>query len=157
MTGDWRQRLSTRVRSGSSVSFLLDAISPIRSPVSLQLSLFTGFPSYLSGFRYPASGFQKAARFCQGSRFVCSVTSSSPSSNKAPRDVVVRDVPIELCQLLKFSGLTASGGEAKQVIAERRVRVNGVLETQKRKKLSEGDRVEFGDHTLIVRLNRAHG
>lgn len=79
------------------------------------------------------------------------MTSSSSSSHPAPRDVVVRDVPIELCQLLKFSGLAASGGEAKQLITTKRVLVNGVLETQKRKKLVEGDRVEFGGRTIVVR------
>jgi ribosome-associated protein len=79
------------------------------------------------------------------------MTSSWSSSHQAPRDVVVRDVPIELCQLLKFSGLAASGGEAKQLITAKRVFVNGVLETQKRKKLVEGDRVEFGGRTILVR------
>jgi ribosome-associated protein len=80
------------------------------------------------------------------------MTSPSASNDKLARDVVVRDVPIELCQLLKFGGLAASGGEAKQVVAEKRVLVNGRLETQKRKKLLEGDRVEFGGQTIIVRL-----
>jgi ribosome-associated protein len=75
-------------------------------------------------------------------------------SNQALRDVVVRAVPIELCQLLKFSGLAASGGEAKQLVAERRVHVNGVIETQKRKQLREGDRVEFGGKTIVVRCQR---
>ena len=82
------------------------------------------------------------------------MNSSPASSDKAPRDVMVRDVPIELCQLLKFSGLAASGGEAKQLIAERRVQVNGVVETQKRKKLLADDRVDFAGKTIVVRCER---
>ena len=52
-----------------------------------------------------------------------------------PRKVVVRGVPIELCQFIKFGGLTESGGEAKQLISEGLVLLNGCVETQKRKKL----------------------
>ena len=49
-----------------------------------------------------------------------------------------------------LAGLTDSGGEAKQVISEGKVRLNGVVETQKRKKVRAGDRVAFGDETLVV-------
>jgi ribosome-associated protein len=66
--------------------------------------------------------------------------------------VTVRAEPIELCQLLKFAGLTDSGGDAKQVIAEGQVRLNGVVETQKRKKVRAGDRVTYGAETLLVRV-----
>ena len=69
-------------------------------------------------------------------------TKAEPSE---PTVVTVREAPIELCQLLKFAGLTDSGGEAKQVISEGKVRLNGVVETQKRKKVLAGDRVEYGD------------
>jgi ribosome-associated protein len=66
--------------------------------------------------------------------------------------IAVRAEPIELCQLLKFAGLTGSGGEAKQVISEGKVLLNGTVETQKRKKVMSGDRVTFGDETLLVKL-----
>lgn len=72
----------------------------------------------------------------------------------APQRVVtVRAVPIELCQFLKFGGLSESGGAAKQAIAERRVRVNGTIETQKRKKLVAGDRVTFEGATIVVHVS----
>lgn len=74
-------------------------------------------------------------------------------ASSTPRDVTVRAVPIELCQFLKFGGLAESGGAAKQAIAERRVQVNGVLETQKRKKLVAGDRVTFEGHTIVVHVS----
>ncbi|MEO5958451.1 MAG: RNA-binding S4 domain-containing protein, partial [Opitutaceae bacterium] len=46
----------------------------------------------------------------------------------------------------------ASGGEAKQLIGEGRVLLNGTVETQKRKKLAAGDRVTFNGQTLVVAL-----
>lgn len=70
----------------------------------------------------------------------------------AGRAIIVREVPIELCQLLKFGGVAESGGEAKQLIGAGEVLLNGVVETQKRKKLAAGDRVTARGQTLIVQL-----
>lgn len=70
----------------------------------------------------------------------------------APRDVVVREVPIELCQFIKFGGLTESGGEAKLLISTGVVTLNGVVETQKRKKLAVGDKVTVNGQTIVVQL-----
>lgn len=75
----------------------------------------------------------------------------SPASSTA-RAVVVREVPIELCQFIKFGGLAGSGGEAKQLITEGSVLLNGTVETQKRKKLAVGDRVTVVGQTIVVRL-----
>ncbi|MDB6114431.1 MAG: ribosome-associated protein [Lacunisphaera sp.] len=74
------------------------------------------------------------------------------TNSSSPRHVVVREVPIELCQFIKFGGLTESGGEAKQLISEGLVLLNGVVETQKRKKLAVGDQVKANGHTIVVRL-----
>ena len=74
-------------------------------------------------------------------------TTSAP-----PRTVIVRAVPIELCQFIKFGGLSDSGGEAKQAISEGRVLLNGVVETQKRKKLQAGDKVNVDGKVIIVAL-----
>ncbi len=68
------------------------------------------------------------------------------------RSVKVRETPIELCQFIKFAGLAASGGEAKQLVAEGSVRLNGVIEKQKRKKLAAGDRVTLNGQTLVVEV-----
>ena len=72
--------------------------------------------------------------------------------SSSPRDVVVRAVPVELCQFIKFGGLTNSGGEAKTLIVQGRVLLNGVVETRKRKKLAVGDEVTVDGHTLIVQV-----
>ena len=69
-----------------------------------------------------------------------------------PQDVNVRAVPIELCQFIKFGGLAESGGAAKQFIAEGGVRVNGAVETRKRKQLAAGDRVTIEGRTIVVRV-----
>jgi ribosome-associated protein len=75
-----------------------------------------------------------------------------PKAPTTTRTVTVRAIPIELCQLIKFAGLADSGGEAKQLISEGMVLLNGAVETQKRKKLVAGDRVTLRDQTLIVHV-----
>jgi ribosome-associated protein len=74
------------------------------------------------------------------------------AKSSAPRTVTVREIPIELCQFLKFGGVTESGGEAKQLIGAGEVLLNGVVETQKRKKLAVGDKVTARGQTLVVQL-----
>lgn len=75
-----------------------------------------------------------------------------PPRSPIPLPVVVREVPIELCQFLKFGGLTGTGGEAKQVISQGLVTLNGAVETQKRKKLLLGDKVAYDGKTIVVAL-----
>ena len=57
---------------------------------------------------------------------------------------------VELYKILKFEGLSESGGEAKQAIAEGLVQVNGEIETRKRKKIRPGDQIDFIDHHIDV-------
>ena len=59
------------------------------------------------------------------------------------REVVISKEPVELYKILKFEGVVASGGEAKSVIDDGQVMVNGVVETRKRKKIVSGDTIEF--------------
>jgi ribosome-associated protein len=75
-----------------------------------------------------------------------------PPRSPIPLPVVVREVPIELCQFLKFGGLTGTGGEAKQVISQGLVTLNGTVETQKRKKLLLGDTVAYDGKIIVVAL-----
>ena len=57
---------------------------------------------------------------------------------------------IKLDSLLKFAGLTGTGGEAKYVISEGMVKVNGETCTVKGKKIYPGDRIEFAGTVLNV-------
>ena len=68
------------------------------------------------------------------------------------RVVVVKAVPIELSQLVKFAGLAGTGGEAKQAIVDGKVLVNGAVETHKGKKLVAGDTVAFGGEVVTVQV-----
>ena len=57
---------------------------------------------------------------------------------------------IELCDLLKVTGLAASGGEAKQLIAEGKVKVDGQVELRKRCKTKAGSVVEFEGEKITL-------
>ena len=57
---------------------------------------------------------------------------------------------IKLDSLLKFAALVGTGGEAKYVIAEGMVRVNGEICTMRGKKLRPGDTVSFADTELEI-------
>lgn len=68
------------------------------------------------------------------------------------REVEISKEPVELYKILKFEGLVSSGGEAKSVIDDGRVLLNGSVETQRRKKIVSGDTIEFMDEKLKVVL-----
>ena len=71
------------------------------------------------------------------------------------RIVTIRQAPIELYKLLKFENMVETGGEAKFVIAEGLVRVNGAVERRKRKKIVAGDIIEFNQEKVQVCLKEA--
>ena len=62
---------------------------------------------------------------------------------------------IKLDALLKFAALAASGGEAKTVIAEGLVSVNGEVCTMRGKKLRGGDTVSFGGKTVRIEADES--
>ncbi|MEO9531120.1 MAG: RNA-binding S4 domain-containing protein [Crocinitomicaceae bacterium] len=57
---------------------------------------------------------------------------------------------IELMKLLKVEDIAQTGGHAKILIEENEIKVNGVVETQKRKKLRKGDIVEYQDVKIKI-------
>lgn len=57
---------------------------------------------------------------------------------------------IKLDSLLKFAALTGTGGEAKYVISEGMVSVNGEICTMRGKKIYPGDKVSFDRFQLEV-------
>lgn len=52
---------------------------------------------------------------------------------------------IKLDSLLKFAGLTETGGNAKEIIAEERIKFNGELCTMRGKKVRRGDRIQIDE------------
>lgn len=57
---------------------------------------------------------------------------------------------IKLQDALKFANLVYSGGEAKAVIQEGAVLVNGEVCTMRGKKLRTGDKVSFAGQSFII-------
>ncbi len=57
---------------------------------------------------------------------------------------------IKLDSLLKLADLVMSGGEAKQVIQDGMVAVNGLLETKRGRKLYPGDEIAIGDQRVSI-------
>ena len=70
------------------------------------------------------------------------------------RVVEISREPVELYKILKFEGMVATGGEAKQVISEGLVLVNGKVETRKRKKIVTGDTIEFDQEQIRIQLDK---
>ena len=64
--------------------------------------------------------------------------------------VDVSSQPIELYKVFKIANLVSGGGEAKHVISEGYVAVNGELETRKRRKMYDGDFFEFNQEYYVV-------
>lgn len=65
-------------------------------------------------------------------------------------NITIRTEFIKLEALLKFAGLCSTGGEAKNVIQDGLVRVNGEICTMRGKKVRAGDCVEYDEKALHV-------
>jgi len=67
-----------------------------------------------------------------------------------PATVLIKGPFIELYKLLKRENIAASGGEAKYLISQGQVLVNGQVELRKRYKTKPGDHVACGDWSVTV-------
>lgn len=65
-------------------------------------------------------------------------------------DVPIRDESIRLGQFLKLANLIDSGAEAKSLIAEGQVSVNGEVDTRRGRQLWPGDTVVIEDRAARV-------
>lgn len=74
------------------------------------------------------------------------------SSPEKVRKMFITREPVELYKILKLENLAGSGGEAKAMVADGLVRVNGAVETRKRKKILSGDIIEFAGQKMQVAL-----
>ena len=64
--------------------------------------------------------------------------------------IKLRDEYIKLGQALKAAGFVDSGADAKDVIVQGMVKVNGEVEVQRGKKLYAGDEVLFEGQTIRI-------
>jgi len=73
------------------------------------------------------------------------------STSDPIEDVSIGGEVIRLGQFLKFSGLLDSGGNAKEVIIDGYVQVNGETDRRRGRQLHDGDLVSFEGRTVRVR------
>ena len=78
-----------------------------------------------------------------------SMASEIPADHRV---VEIPQEPVELYKILKFEGLASSGGEAKSLVASGQVLVNYAVERQKRKKIGNGDMIEFNNEKIYIQL-----
>jgi ribosome-associated protein len=66
------------------------------------------------------------------------------------RDVTIRESTIRLGQALKLAGLADSGGEARALVEDGAVTVNGEVETRRGRQLGRGDVVAAGGEEVRI-------
>lgn len=64
--------------------------------------------------------------------------------------VIIRDDFIKLGQAMKLAGMVGSGVDAKMLIQDGQVEVNGEVEYQRGKKLHEGDVITFNGESVKI-------
>jgi ribosome-associated protein len=67
----------------------------------------------------------------------------------------VGDRAINLTQVLKLAGWAGTGGAAKALIADGRIRVNGIVESRKRRKMTGGDLVAMDDGPSLILVEKS--
>ncbi|KAF0188643.1 MAG: hypothetical protein FD168_1443 [Desulfobulbaceae bacterium] len=74
------------------------------------------------------------------------------SMPKTPHVVIISEEPIRLGQFFKLANLAQDGLDAKRVIQQGDVLVNGVLEIRRGRKLGHGDQVKLQDALYLIQL-----
>ena len=66
------------------------------------------------------------------------------------KEIKINTDIIKLDQLLKFAGITQTGGQSKLIIEEGIVKVNGDVITKRGKKIKRGDLIEIKDIDKLI-------
>jgi ribosome-associated protein len=75
------------------------------------------------------------------------------SSEQTDTAITPDDIPtITLTNVLKLSGFAETGGDAKHLIQGGQVKVNGAVETRRKRKLVEGDEIEVDGESFVLEL-----
>ncbi len=72
------------------------------------------------------------------------------NNNKSVLTFELTEDFIELIKLIKFMGLSETGGQAKLLVENGMVKVDGEVESRKRRKVRKGMIVTVGDETIKV-------
>ena len=67
------------------------------------------------------------------------------------KEIFIKEEFIRLDSALKFSGAVGTGGQAKMIIQDGLVLVNGEVCTMRGKKLRRGDTVEFENFAFVIK------
>ena len=70
------------------------------------------------------------------------------------KSITIRDENKTLGQIQKLAGIVGIGNDAKKVIKDGMVKVNGEVETRRGKKLRSGDQVEFEKDIYVVHADQ---
>lgn len=73
------------------------------------------------------------------------------------KTIQIHDSYIKLGQALKLSGLVSSGIEAKILVQDGKVEVNGETDTRRGRKLYPGDVLNIMDRRFLLQENRIYG
>lgn len=68
--------------------------------------------------------------------------------------IVIKEQTIRLDQFLKWASVVGTGGEAKMLIQEGKIKVNGERETRRGRILEEGDRISLFDKRILILISR---
>lgn len=74
----------------------------------------------------------------------------SDMTNKSVETFELTEDYIELIKLIKFMGLSETGGQAKLLVENGMVKVDGEVESRKRRKVRKGMTVTVGDEIIKV-------
>ncbi len=67
------------------------------------------------------------------------------------KELFIKEEFIRLDSALKFGGVVGTGGQAKIVIKEGLVTVNGEICTMRGKKIRNGDQIEFQKNVFVIK------
>lgn len=70
------------------------------------------------------------------------------------KSITIRDEYITLGQFLKFAGIVSSGIDAKMIIKDGLVKVNGEVEIRRGKKLRQNDQVQYDKDIYVINANQ---
>ena len=66
------------------------------------------------------------------------------------KNIIIRSEFITLAQLLKFSDVISSGGEAKTFLNNNTILVNGVADNRRGRKLFVGDKITINNDLCLT-------
>ena len=69
------------------------------------------------------------------------------------KNILIRSEYITLAQLLKFGDVISSGGEAKSFLSSNTIKINGVNDNRRGRKLYPGDQIIINDEICLTLKN----